>query len=101
MMIPFLVMAQASSKLPFLSPVFADHMVLQRDIPVAVYGKAAPGEKVTVAFAGQTQAASADKEGAWCVKLAAMKAKLAAAPRLSPAKASLADPARARAEKTP
>jgi hypothetical protein len=29
---------------------------------------------VTVAFAGQTQSATADKVGAWCVKLAAMKA---------------------------
>ena len=57
-----------------LNPIFDDHAVLQRDIPVSVYGTAEPGEKVTVAFAGQTQSASADKEGAWCVKLAAMKA---------------------------
>ena len=57
-----------------LSAIFDEHMVLQRDIPVAVYGKAEPGEKVTVDFAGQTQSATADKEGAWCVKLAAMKA---------------------------
>ena len=57
-----------------LSKIFDDHMVLQRDIPVAVYGKAEPGEKVSVAFAGQTQSVSADKDGAWCVKLAAMKA---------------------------
>jgi len=57
-----------------LSPIFADHAVLQREIPVSVYGKAEPGEKVTVAFAGQTKSAITDKEGAWCVKLAAMKA---------------------------
>ena len=29
---------------------------------------------MTVAFAGQTQSASTDKEGVWCVKFAAMKA---------------------------
>ena len=29
-------------------------MVLQRDKPAAVWGWAAPGEKVTVSFAGQT-----------------------------------------------
>jgi sialate O-acetylesterase len=52
-----------------LNAIIDEHMVLQRDIPVAVYGKAEPGGKVTVAFAGQTQSASADKEGAWCVKL--------------------------------
>ena len=57
-----------------LNAIFDEHMVLQRDIPLSVYGKAEPGEKVTVAFAGQTQSASTDKEGAWCVKLAAMKA---------------------------
>jgi len=34
---------------------------------------------VTVAFTGQTQAATADKEGAWCVKLAAMKVSTDAA----------------------
>ncbi len=56
-----------------LNAIFADHMVLQRDIPAAVYGMAEPGENVTVAFAGQTQAATADKGGGWCVKLAAMK----------------------------
>ncbi|MEI7955822.1 MAG: sialate O-acetylesterase, partial [Verrucomicrobiota bacterium] len=57
-----------------LNPIFDDHAVLQRDIPVSVYGTAEPGEKVTVAFAGQTKPTSADKDGAWCVKLAAMKA---------------------------
>ncbi|MEI6233076.1 MAG: sialate O-acetylesterase [Planctomycetota bacterium] len=56
-----------------LNGVFADHMVLQRDIPVSLYGVAAPGEKVTVAFAGQEKSATADKEGAWSVKLDAMK----------------------------
>ena len=32
--------------------VFGDNMVLQRGQRVPVWGKAAPGEKVTVAFAG-------------------------------------------------
>ena len=33
-----------------LNGIFTDHMMLQRDIPVSVYGTAAPGEKVTVTF---------------------------------------------------
>lgn len=33
-----------------LNGLFTDHMVLQREIPVAVYGVAEPGGKVTVAF---------------------------------------------------
>ena len=56
-----------------LNGIFADHMVLQRGIPVSVYGTADPAEKVTVAFAGQTKSATADKDGAWCVKFDAMK----------------------------
>ena len=56
-----------------LNGIFADHMVLQRDIPVSVYGRAAPGEKVSVSFAGQSKSAIADKDGGWTVKLDAMK----------------------------
>jgi len=70
----FLFAAVSSRADVALNAIFDEHMVLQRDIPVAVYGKAEPGEKVTVAFAGQTRSATADKEGAWCVMLAAMKA---------------------------
>ena len=57
-----------------LDGLFTDHMVLQRDIPVTVAGAAAPGEKVTVAFAGQKLTATAGTDGKWSVKLAAMKA---------------------------
>ena len=36
-----------------LSSLFTDHAVLQRDIAVPVWGKAEPGLKVVVQFAGQ------------------------------------------------
>ena len=49
--------------------VFRDHMVLQRDKPLPVWGTAKPGEKVTVEFAGQSKTASADKKGRWRVVL--------------------------------
>ena len=55
--------------------LFQTNMVLQRDKPVAIWGWADPGEKVTVSFAGQTQTATAAKDRAWKVTLAAMKAK--------------------------
>jgi len=65
-----------------LHGIFTDHMVLQRDIPVSVFGTAEPGEKVTVAFsprpgsgqAGQEKSTTAGKDGSWSVKLDAMKA---------------------------
>lgn len=53
--------------------MFSDHMVLQREMPVAIWGTADAGEKVTVAFAGQTKQAVADKDGKWKLRLAAMK----------------------------
>jgi sialate O-acetylesterase len=57
-----------------MNGIFTDHMVLQRDIPVAVFGNAEPGETVTVSFAGQSKSTTAGKDGRWSVKLDAMKA---------------------------
>jgi len=62
-----------------LASVFTDHMVLQRDRAVAVWGKADPGEKVTLKFAGQSRDAVADKDGRWRLKLEPMKANATAA----------------------
>lgn len=69
-----LCFATAASADVTLNGLFTDHIVLQRDIPVAVYGKADPGEKVIVAFVGQVRTAMADKAGQWGVKLDALKA---------------------------
>jgi sialate O-acetylesterase len=54
--------------------LFQSGMVIQRDKPVRLWGWAAPGEKVTVSFAGQTQSAAADKDRLWQVTLSAIKA---------------------------
>src|SRR5262245_14600575 len=52
-----------------LAPIFGDRMVLQRDMPVPVWGTAAPGEEVTVTFLKQAKTATADKGGKWKVTL--------------------------------
>jgi len=57
-----------------LASIFSDSMVLQRDLPVPVWGKAAAGEKVSVTFGDQTKQAEADKDGRWQVKLDPLKA---------------------------
>lgn len=49
--------------------IFTDHMVLQRDQPIPVWGYANPGEEITVNFAGQTKNARAGADGKWMVKL--------------------------------
>lgn len=56
------------------APLFSDHAVLQRDKPVPIWGRADPGEKVTVTFAGQTRGATAGADGRWMVLLDALPA---------------------------
>ena len=53
--------------------LFADGAVLQRGMPVPVWGTADDGEKVTVKFQGQEVSTTA-KDGKWSVKLAELKA---------------------------
>lgn len=52
-----------------LASMFRDHAVLQRDKPLPVFGTATPGERVTVAFAGQSASTVADAGGKWRVTL--------------------------------
>ncbi|HVX85903.1 MAG TPA: sialate O-acetylesterase [Phycisphaerae bacterium] len=57
-----------------VAKVFGDWMVLQRGMGVAVWGRAAAGEQVTVDFAGQEKSATADGAGKWRVVLDKMDA---------------------------
>ncbi len=72
----FTVLIQASEvdTKPLLHPLFADHAVLQRDIPVPVWGWAAPGAEITVSFGGQEKNATAGSDGKWMASLDPMKA---------------------------
>jgi len=54
--------------------IFGDSMVLQRDMPVPVWGRAEPGEEVSVSIGGQTKESTADKDGRWRVQLDALEA---------------------------
>jgi len=56
--------------------LFNDNAVLQRDKPIPVWGTADAGEKVSVAFSGQTAATTADAAGKWRVDLPALPANL-------------------------
>ncbi len=61
----------ADVKLP---NIFNDHMVIQRQQPIRVFGTATPGEKVSVEFAGESSRAEADAEGNWRIQLPAVAA---------------------------
>jgi len=63
-----------------LDPAFADNMVVQREMPVPIWGKVQPGLDVSVSLAGtkknpaQSVSAHADEQGRWMAKLQPMKA---------------------------
>jgi sialate O-acetylesterase len=57
-----------------LLAVYTDHLVLQRDQPVFISGRAAKNAEVTLTFAGQTVSGKADSGGAWRIALAPMSA---------------------------
>jgi sialate O-acetylesterase len=76
--LPFALVALAcagpAAAAPELAPLFQDHAVLQRDKPVPVWGRAAPGEHVVVSFAGQRVGATAASDGRWVAVLAPIPA---------------------------
>ncbi len=63
-----------------LARVFSQNTVLQRDRAVPVWGWAEPGAKVTVEFARQRKATTADASGRWLVKLDPLPANAARHP---------------------
>ena len=67
----FQIQVRADVKLP---GIFSDHMVLQRNVRVTVWGWADPGEKITVTIAGQTRTTTADASGQWKLKLGKISA---------------------------
>lgn len=63
--------ASADVKLP---TVIDSHMVLQRDVPLPIWGWAGAGEEVTVSLGKNSASAKAGTDGRWSVRLPAMKA---------------------------
>ncbi|MFT6618729.1 MAG: sialate O-acetylesterase [Limisphaerales bacterium] len=54
---------------PRLPNIFGDHMVLQQKHKNPVWGKANPGEAITVVIGRQNKSTTADSKGNWKVKL--------------------------------
>lgn len=59
----------APANLPFLNPIFSDHMVLQRDKPNTFWGWTTPGAKVTVTILNKKGEGIAGKDGKWMAKV--------------------------------
>lgn len=66
LLLPTLLMAELQ-----VSSFFGDHMVLQRDHALPVWGQATPGDTVTVSFKGDKVSTKADADGQWIAKLPA------------------------------
>jgi len=64
-----LLPAAAVSAQVSLPRILTSHMVVQRDMPVHVWGMAAPGEPVSVSFRGETRSAKTGELGRWSVFL--------------------------------
>lgn len=72
------VQTASATAAPLLHPIFADHAVLQRGAPIALYGDAAPGSTVTARMNGAQVTAQvtalADGGGHWRAHLPAQAA---------------------------
>jgi sialate O-acetylesterase len=55
-----------------LPRIFSDHMVLQRETPLKVWGWGTPGETIKITFNGQSLQTKVAKSGAWNVMLKPM-----------------------------
>lgn len=75
------IRAEVAKRKPVMIPkelsmplIFSDHMVLQRQHKVPVWGRAVPETLVKVSFNGQVREAKADGSGRWRVDLDPMEA---------------------------
>ena len=66
--------AAAQTSPSLLAPVFQDHAVVQRDKPLPIFGRAEPGQAVTVSLAGHTATATAGEDGRWMATLPPLSA---------------------------
>ena len=69
-----LIAQGAWAEAPQLASVFTDHMVIQRDAPVMLFGTAAPGDALSVSIDDVSLTARAGLDGRWWVEFAALQA---------------------------
>lgn len=65
------LLGNAQIRLPH---IICDSMILQRDIPLKIWGWASPGEQVILQFNGKKWSTKAGADEKWLIKLPAMKA---------------------------
>lgn len=58
-----------------LSPLFSDHMIVQRDEPVKIFGKGLPNLPVSITFENQRYQTTVDRDSSWQIVLPNFKLK--------------------------
>ncbi len=69
-----LLLAFHQTPMPFVSPMFSDHMVLQRDMQDPIWGWAAPGSQIKVTIANKFATAVTGADGKWMTKIGPIRA---------------------------
>lgn len=69
-----LLAAAAAQAEPRFAAFFGDHMVLQRDRPLQVWGHGRMGERLEIEIAGRRAAAAVARDGRWRATLSALPA---------------------------
>src|SRR5215475_4772399 len=67
LLVPFLLAAVCCWADPVLPHLIGDHMVLQQQRAIHIWGKADPGEVVSVSFENRSATAKTDATGNWSV----------------------------------
>ena len=57
-----------------VAPYFSDNMVLQRDQPIHIWGKASPGKKISVSLLNQKKATIVQSDSSWDIYLKPIRA---------------------------
>ena len=69
LLVVLLLSAMVGKATPRLPHIFGDGMVLQRDMPITIWGWADKNETITVSFHEQSKKVKAAKDGRWLLKL--------------------------------
>lgn len=69
LLLPLQLFAQLS-----VAPVFSSNMVLQRNKPIHVWGKAKPGEVIAVSFVGKNKSTICLKDSSWIITFPSLPA---------------------------
>jgi sialate O-acetylesterase len=65
LLIPVALLASSAAAVPTIDPQFGSHAVIQRGRPVVLSGNAAPGERLSVSFAGERKSTTVGAAGRW------------------------------------